>query len=77
MKAKLIIIDDLGEETIIEQDLVLDTPLSNMNTIEKFVQTVKSAVLPKLEQELIEKVGLSIEQKAMIKKKRSKKSDSE
>lgn len=77
MKAKLIIIDDLGEETIIEQDLVLDTPLSNMNTIEKFVQSVKSAVLPKLEQELIEKVGLSIEQKAMIKKKRAKKSESE
>jgi hypothetical protein len=70
MTAKLIICNDLGEETIIEQDLGADKSLNNMNLIENFVLSLKTSMLPKLEQTLLEKTELSAEQLVQIKKKR-------
>jgi hypothetical protein len=70
MTAKLIICNDAGEETIIEQDLGSDKSLNNMNLIENFVLSLKTSMLPKLEQKLLEKTELSAEQLALIKKKR-------
>jgi hypothetical protein len=70
MTAKLIICNDAGEETIIEQDLGVEVSLKNMNSIENFVLSLKTAMMPKLEQKLLEKTQLSDTQLALIKKKR-------
>jgi hypothetical protein len=70
MTAKLIICNDAGEETIIEQDLGVEKSLNNMNSIENFVLSLKRSMLPQLEQKLLEKTLLSEEQLALIKKKR-------
>lgn len=70
MTAKLIICNDAGEETIIEQDLGVEKSLNNMNSIENFVLSLKTAMMPKLEQKLLEKSQLSDTQLALIKKKR-------
>lgn len=43
MTAKLIICNDAGEETIIEQDLGSDKSLNNMNLIENFVLSLKTS----------------------------------
>lgn len=69
MTAKLIICNDAGEETIIEQDLGVEKSLNNMNSIENFVLSLKTAMMPKLEQKLLEKSQLSDTQLALIKKK--------
>jgi hypothetical protein len=70
MTAKLIICNDAGEETIIEQDLGVEPSLNNMNSIENFVLSLKTAMMPKLEQKLLEKTQLRDTQLALIKKKR-------
>ncbi len=69
MTAKLILCNDAGEETIIEQDLGVEKSLNNMNSIENFVLSLKTAMMPKLEQKLLEKSQLSDTQLALIKKK--------
>jgi len=69
MKAKLIIIDDSGVETVVEQDLGSEKVLGNMNAIENFVVSLKTSIMPKMEQTLLEKVVLSDEQLAGVKKK--------
>ena len=70
MTAKLIICNAAGEETIIEQDLGAEQPLNNMNSIENFVLSLKTSLLPQLEQRLLEQTQLSEVQKSLIKKKR-------
>jgi hypothetical protein len=69
MKAKLTLINDAGEEMVIEQDLGGEKSLNNMNSIENFVSSLKATLLPQLEQKLLEKTKLSEEQACQIKKK--------
>lgn len=70
MTAKLIVTDDWGKETIVYEDLGEQGELVQMSSIEKFVVSLKTAMLPKLEQSLLEQSGLNIEQELLIKKKR-------
>lgn len=69
MTAKLIITDDNGKETIIEDDLGTQAKFSSMSSIESFVGSLKTAILPKLEQELLQNLPLTDAQEKLIKKK--------
>lgn len=69
MKAKLIVTDDKGQEVVVETDLGKVDMLRNINSIEKVVVSLKHILLPRLEQELLEKVDLSDAQHSLIKKK--------
>jgi hypothetical protein len=69
MTAKLIITDDNGKETIIEDNLGPQTPFSSMSSIESFVGSLKTAILPQLEQELLKNIPLTDAQEQLIKKK--------
>ena len=69
MTAKLIVTDDSGKETIVYEDLGEQGELRQMTSIESFVTSLKTAMLPKLEQMLIEGSPLSEEDKLAIKKK--------
>lgn len=69
MTAKLIITDDSGNETIVYEDLGNQGELVKMNSIENFVVSLKKAMLPKLEQYLLEKSPLNADQELLVKKK--------
>jgi hypothetical protein len=70
MTAQLIITDDNGQETIIENDLGAQAKFSSMSSIESFVGSLKTSILPKLEQELLQNIALTDAQEKLIKKKR-------
>ncbi len=70
MTAKLILTDDSGKETIVYEDLGEQGELVQMSSIEKFVVSLKKAMLPKLEQILLEQSPLNASQELLIKKKR-------
>lgn len=69
MTAKLIITDDNGKETIIENNLGPQAQFSSMSSIESFVGSLKTAILPQLEQELLQNIPLTEAQEQLIKKK--------
>jgi hypothetical protein len=71
MTAKLIVTDDSGKETIVYEELGEQGDLRQMTSIESFVTSLKTAMLPKLEQKLIEGSPLREEDKLAIKKKRN------
>ena len=70
MTAKLIVTDDSGKETIVYEELGAQVELRQMTSIESFVTSLKTTMLPKLEQMLIEQSLLSEVDKLVIKKKR-------
>lgn len=69
MTAKLILTDDHGKETIIEDDFGPQANFSGMTSIESFVGTLKTSLLPKLEHKLLEHLPLTEAQEKLVKKK--------
>jgi hypothetical protein len=70
MTAKLIITDDSGKETVIENDFGPHSAFNSMTSIESFVGSLKTSILPKLEEDLLQHLPLSDVQAKLIKKKR-------
>jgi hypothetical protein len=70
MTAKLIITDDSGVETIIENDFGPQAEFDSLTSIESFVGSLKTSMLPKLEHDLLQHLPLTAAQEQLIKKKR-------